>query len=336
MLKLAKNNWRGDQMSISIIIPVYNAEKFLSKCLDSVKNQTYQDLEIILVNDGSTDRSGLICDEYAQKDKRFIVIHKENGGVSSARNAALNIASGKYIGFVDPDDWIEPCMFEKLYQLIIDHKADISICGYYREKEDGTVLNNIDKPNIIKLNRKEALNKILDKNGFKGFLCNKLFSADLFKKNPKVVFDNEIHFCEDLLCCCQCIAKSRNIVYDTTPYYHYVIHDSNVSKSNYSPKKLTSLNALLKIINLLSDEEGIELKKYKNYYMHMNISLLMNGMHEKKCKSKDYKQLKKNLYRYKITDLTDRSVKIACAIGRININLLYFIWKTFNRFSISA
>ncbi|MGG3987022.1 glycosyltransferase [Bacillus smithii] len=316
-------------MLISVIIPVYNAEKFLSKCLDSVKNQTYQDLEIILVNDGSTDKSGLICDEYSRKDQRFIVIHKKNGGVSSARNAALKIAKGDYIGFVDPDDWVEPNMFEKLYQLIIDYKADISMCGYVKEKLDGTILNNIVKPDIIKMDRKEALNKILNSNSFKGFLWNKLFSANLIKNN-QITFDESIHFCEDLLYCCQCIVKSKNIVYDTTPYYHYVIHDSNASKSNYSSKKLTSLDALVKIIDILNNEnEGdIELKKYKNYYMHMNISLLMNGIHDKKYKSEDYKQLKENLFRYKIGDLTEKSIKLSCVIGRINIHLLYFIWKT--------
>ncbi|MCU5701902.1 glycosyltransferase, partial [Bacillus cereus] len=238
-------------MLISLIIPVYNAEKFLPRCLDSVKNQTYNDLEIILVNDGSTDYSGLICDEYAQKDKRFTVIHKENGGVSSARNIGLDVASGKYIGFVDPDDWIETNMFENLYHLIEKNKADIVACGYIRETVDGIILNKNIESDVKILNKEEALNTILNPNGFRGFLWNKLFSVDVLNKDFKMYFDENIHFCEDLLFCCQAVSNSRNIVYDSTPYYHYIIHSNNASQSQFSLKKLTALTALINIINLL-------------------------------------------------------------------------------------
>ena len=100
---------------ISIIIPVYNAEKYLKKCLDSVINQTYKNLEIILVDDGSTDKSPEICDKYAEKDSRIIVLHKENGGVSSSRNAGLDIFKGEYLSFVDSDDYVEPDYIEYLY-----------------------------------------------------------------------------------------------------------------------------------------------------------------------------------------------------------------------------
>ncbi|MBT2616776.1 MULTISPECIES: glycosyltransferase [unclassified Bacillus (in: firmicutes)] len=318
-------------MLISIIIPVYNAEKYLTKCLESVKNQTHQDLEVILVNDGSTDQSSSICNEYAQKDKRFNVIHKKNGGVSSARNEGLKVAKGEYIGFIDPDDWVEGCMFEKLYQLAIENNADISMCGYYKEKVDGTVLNNIINSPVIELTPIESINNILNKNDYRGFLWNKLFSADILKKTPVVDFNNEIHFCEDLLFCCQSILKCGSIVFDSTPYYHYIIHDNNASQSYFSPKKLTSLVALEKIIELLNDEKDIEIKKFKNYYMHMNISLLMNGIYERKCKNEDRKRLKKNLFRFKLNDLTEKNIKFSCAITRVNIILFYFFWKTVNK-----
>ncbi|HDR4437495.1 glycosyl transferase [Bacillus thuringiensis serovar brasilensis] len=314
-------------MLISLIIPVYNAEKFLPRCLDSVKNQTYNDLEIILVNDGSTDNSGLICDEYAKKDKRFTVIHKENGGVSSARNVGLNVASGKYIGFVDPDDWIETTMFEKLYQLIEKNKADIVTCGYIRETVDGIILNKDIESDIKILNQKEALNTIINPNGFRGFLWNKLFSVDVLNKDFKIYFDENIHFCEDLLFCCQAILNSRNMVYDSTPYYHYIIHSNNASQSRFSPKKLTALKALINVINLLKTKEEIKIEEYKNYFMHMNISLLMNGMQEERLEKESYKELKGNLYRFNISDLTNKFVKLSCIIARLNINLYYFIWK---------
>ena len=113
---------------ISIIVPVYNVEQYLDDCLVSILNQTYKNLEIILIDDGSTDNSGKICDEYAKKDSRIIVFHKENGGVSSARNAGLRIAKGIYIGFVDPDDWIAEDMYEVLYLNAKKYDADVSVC----------------------------------------------------------------------------------------------------------------------------------------------------------------------------------------------------------------
>ncbi len=115
---------------ISVIVPVYNVELYLEQCLNSIINQTYKNLEIILVNDGSTDNSGVICDLYANIDNRIIVIHKDNGGVSSARNAGLNVAKGNFIGFVDPDDWIADDMYEKLYLNIQNFNANISVCEF--------------------------------------------------------------------------------------------------------------------------------------------------------------------------------------------------------------
>lgn len=317
-------------MLISLIVPVYNAEKFLPRCLESIKNQSYREMEIILVNDGSTDRSGLICDEYAQKDKRFKVIHKKNGGVSSARNAALSIVSGRYIGFVDPDDWIEPIMFEKLHELIQKNQADIAICGYIKENTDGDILQETVAPSIKVLNRTEVLNSILDLNGFRGFLWNKLFSSKLFHKNFEMNFDENIHFCEDLLFCCKAILNAENIVYDSTPYYHYIIHDNNASKAKYSLKKLTALDALENIIRLLNIDD-VDKRKYKSYYAHMNISLLMHGIQEGSIEGKQYEKLKKNLYRFKISDLNGNFLRVSAVIARINVCLYYFVWKKFKK-----
>ena len=116
-------------MKISVIIPVYNVEKYLKRCLDSVINQTYKNLEIILIDDGSTDKSGNICDEYAAKDKRIIVIHKENGGLSDARNKGLDICTGDYISFIDSDDWIENGFYEYVVNNVKDN--DLLIFDYY-------------------------------------------------------------------------------------------------------------------------------------------------------------------------------------------------------------
>ena len=117
---------------ISVIVPIYKVEKYLHKCIDSILAQTYTNLEIILVDDGSPDNCGKICDEYAAKDSRIKVIHQPNGGLSAARNAGLDIATGDYIGFVDSDDYIAPDMYEKLYNALVKNDADMAICDYQR------------------------------------------------------------------------------------------------------------------------------------------------------------------------------------------------------------
>ena len=119
---------RNDSL-ISIIVPVYNVEQYLSRCVDSLVNQTYHNIEIILVDDGSPDRSGEICDEYAKKDKRVKVIHQSNGGLSDARNTALDIAKGDYLMFVDSDDWIEPTMYEEMLSFMEKEQLDLVECG---------------------------------------------------------------------------------------------------------------------------------------------------------------------------------------------------------------
>lgn len=114
---------------ISVIVPVYNVAPYLKKCVDSIINQTFTDIEIILVDDGSTDESGTICDQYAQKDSRVKVIHKPNGGLSDARNSGLEVCSGEYIGFVDSDDWISPDMYETLIHFAVKEDLDVAMCG---------------------------------------------------------------------------------------------------------------------------------------------------------------------------------------------------------------
>ena len=126
---------------ISVIVPVYNVEKYLRQCLDSVLAQTYRELEIILVDDGSTDGSGAICDEYATRDSRIKVVHQQNGGLSSARNAGLDLATGEYVAFVDSDDYIHETMLELLYQALVENNADTVICNFERVDEKGDVIS---------------------------------------------------------------------------------------------------------------------------------------------------------------------------------------------------
>lgn len=124
---------------ISIISPVYNAERYIVKCLDSILVQTFQDWELILVDDGSSDKSGVICDEYAARDSRVIVIHKENGGVGAARQTGLDAVTGEYVIHADPDDWVEPTMLQELYAKAVAEAADVVICDYYVDTKRHTI-----------------------------------------------------------------------------------------------------------------------------------------------------------------------------------------------------
>src|SRR5690554_80942 len=145
---------------ISIIVPVYNVEKYIDRCMKSIFSQSYQNIEIILINDGSTDNSGSLCDTYLNNNSKIKVIHKTNGGVSSARNVGLELAEGEYIGFVDPDDWIEPSMYESMYNNIKKNNSEICICNYIINNSESC--RKIELPFELEvLNKKEILNYII-------------------------------------------------------------------------------------------------------------------------------------------------------------------------------
>ena len=164
---------------ISIIVPVYKVEKYLKKCLDSIINQTYKNLEIIIVDDGSPDRCPNICDEYSKKDDRIKVIHQKNMGLSMARNNGIKLATGDYIGFVDSDDFVEPTMYEDLYNAIIKNNAQMSICNF-------NIITNKDKykkndyPENKTYNKIEFLKEILLDNNIQSYAWNKLYKKELF------------------------------------------------------------------------------------------------------------------------------------------------------------
>ena len=159
---------------ISIIIPVYKVEKYLEKCIESVLKQTYTNLQIILVDDGSPDNCGKICDEYAKKDSRIEVIHKINGGLSDARNVGINRANGRYIGFVDSDDYIKEDMYEKLINLIKEYNADVSICNLYDVFDGKEYVRNKDN-GIHEYSRIDILKEILLDKNIQSYAWNKLY-----------------------------------------------------------------------------------------------------------------------------------------------------------------
>ena len=204
--------------SLSVIVPVYNVEAFLPVCIDSILTQTLQDLELILIDDGSPDRCGAICDEYAVTDPRVKVIHQKNSGVSAARNAGLKVASGAYIGFVDPDDWIAPEMFASLLMAAQEHHAQIAVCGFTFCDEFGRTKYNQAVPEGL-YDQDALLMSIYGMpNKLHGSMCNKLFSRTVLED---VWFIESVAIGEDWLLLYECYCQT-NLAVAISDCFYYV------------------------------------------------------------------------------------------------------------------
>lgn len=243
---------------ISIIIPIYNAEKYLSRCLNSIITQTYTNWEAILVDDGSPDNCGEICDEYATKDKRFKVIHQKNGGVSVARQTGLDNATGDYVIHCDPDDWMEATILEEMLEHAVNNNADIVICDMIIHK--GKCIEHCSQNLPENITSTELQNKIIEQE-IHGSLCNKLIRKDCCKNYSFT--PQSISFCEDELFLAKMLNKELTIKYIHRGLYHYMLHSGSVSmptkKSVYS--KLEVLNEIEKITDKNSHNNYKTFKK---------------------------------------------------------------------------
>jgi|WetSurMetagenome_2_1015567.scaffolds.fasta_scaffold41695_3 glycosyltransferase involved in cell wall biosynthesis len=235
---------------ISIIVPVYKTEQYLKHCLDSILVQTFKNFECILIDDGSPDICPAICDEYVRKDNRFKVIHQKNAGVSAARNAGLDIAQGKYIGFVDSDDWIDSDMYQTMYTNITDTKSDIFICGIYGKKTKRTKR---------KLTSDSALIELFAPDGFGGYSFNKLVKKEIIELYPKVRYNTSVSYHEDTLFLYILLQRSKLICWYSIPLYHYVNNPDSIT-SQYGLTK-PAKNAIQLLDNLEMNEKRKKLKK---------------------------------------------------------------------------
>ena len=205
---------------ISIIVPVYNMEQYLERCMNSIWAQTYKNLEIILVDDGSTDCSAQMCDEYAVKDDRIKVVHKRNGGLSDARNAGLAVASGTYIGYVDSDDWIEPDMYEQMYRACVEKNAQVAICRYAQVYKDQTIQGGNSK--VTALEQEELLRVYIG--GQEEYIIYNSVWSKLFKREvvDGILFPVGKNS-EDIMYTTKAFCKAKRGVYIDTCLYNYVL-----------------------------------------------------------------------------------------------------------------
>ncbi len=252
---------------ISIIVPIYNVEKYIRQCIDSICRQTYQDLEIILVDDGSTDACGHICEEYREKDSRVIVIHKDNGGLVSARKAGIRAASGQYIAYVDGDDWIEPDMYRRMYQKMTEQNVDVVMCGRYEDtgKSCKQVFQGIPEG---KYDQRALLEEVYPRmiiNGdfftwgmFPG-VWDKLFRRECVERFQLAV-DERIVMGEDAACTYPCLLNIKSAYVMHACLYHYRQTTSSMVK------KVQDEDLEREQFRVLHQSVKTELAKYKDIY----------------------------------------------------------------------
>lgn len=245
---------------VSIIIPIYNTEQYLEKCLHSICNQTYTNLEIICVDDGSTDESGKIAERFAEKDNRCIVYHKSNGGESSARNMALKIASGDYIGFVDCDDWIEPKMYESLVHELITYDVDLVASGWYKDTITESIAVGNDLPVTLEMfGRDELLKYIYQRDAYQGFayMWNKLYKRELIflENSQRIFFQEDLHLGGDVLFLAEIALNTQKARYIDKCFYHYFQREQSGCHTKNIDTRLDWLKAYELIIEKFEKEQ---------------------------------------------------------------------------------
>ena len=304
---------------ISIIVPVYNVDKYLSKCIDSIISQTYNEIELILVDDGSPDNSPKICDEYARKDNRIIVIHKENGGVSSARNAGLDIAKGEYIGFIDPDDYIVSDMYECMVNAIEKYNFDMVVCGYDYIDENG----NVTRPYKIKsdeiLTQKQFVSMQFDmpptvRHG----VVNKLFRKSLFSG---IRFPENMHSSEDVYVICSYVKKISDCVFIHKPLYKNLVRNGSATHGGLS---VESLALSFKAHNKMHTEAISLYPDLKNHSIAFLLDVCTLKYNEAKSKVAAMDEPEKKKYRCYLNDMKSFIKKYAWR-GLLNGEIY---WKT--------
>lgn len=315
---------------VSIVIPIYNVEKDLKRCVESILNQTYKDIEVILVDDGSPDDCPKICDEYEKIDERVKVIHKKNGGLSDARNLGIDIAKGKYITFVDSDDYVTDDYVEYLYNLIIKYDAEMSICSH-----DAVYSNNVKRfyidCNEEVINSETALEKMLYHQNYDVSAWAKLYKLDLFKEVRYPVG----RLFEDAATTYKLIDKSNRIAYGSESKYRYIIRPNSIVTSNFSDNKIDLITSTNEMCDFIQ-------KKYPNLkqatirrrvYSNLSTLRLMSNIGQEYKDKK--KEIIKNIRKYFFQVLKDPKApkrdKVAILAIKINSQLFDILWMIYEK-----
>lgn len=282
-------------MKITIIVPVYKVEKYLIKCVESIRNQTYKNLEIILVDDGSPDKCGEICDNFAENDNRVVAIHKENGGLSSARNAALEVATGDYCMFVDSDDYIDSITVEKVVDYIKKYKADIVQFGYYNEYENGQIKNKAMFESYAYHSNEEILHAFFKVGPIDHVVWNKIYKSSMLSSIKMV----EGRWHEDTMATFDILLQAQSMITVPECFYHYLQRKDSISNATFTDKNLDSIFAAEYIIDKARKSKP-EYVKDAAFILALNCTYLYQKVHKsglsKQEKEKYQKIIKNNFF----------------------------------------
>lgn len=331
---------------ISVIIPVYNVENFLHRCVESVLKQSLQDFEIILVNDGSQDHSGEICNDYARKDKRITVVHKNNARVSAARNDGLKMAKGKYVSFIDSDDWIEPDMFQKMYKKAEELNLDIVMCDYKKKSvtDDQTRTQPIRGGFYSREDIKDELFPCLimfDHIEFPPTISNWacLFKLE-FLKIKNLYYDEEIHYCEDSLLGSKAMYHANNFYYLKGHYYYNYFNNPNSTTNTYNEKKWISYLKINERLNQYFEKDYVFdfSRQLKINMLYFTLNALGQIKHSRRGARERENMIKDIMHHPKVRDVfkefefPDVSWKMKVAILMIKYRMAkaynYLVLKT--------
>lgn len=312
---------------ISVIVPIYKVENYLEKCVNSIINQTYKNLEIILVDDGSPDNCPKICDDLSKKDKRIKVIHKKNGGLSDARNAGIEVAKGKYLSFIDSDDYIDSDMLEYLLTELKNNNADVSICGKYVNYENGNEEKNNDSKEKVVMDKREALIKINSFCGFDMSTCDKLYKKYLF---------DDVRFpygkkCEDFYTMYKIFDKcEEKIVYNADAKYHYFQRAGSISRNTVMDEAY--IQASLSQIEFFEKKYPDILYAAKGMHAFANIATYNRYIkYNIPCPKENIRRFKKavksNLKNILKNKAISKAKKIQAIIFATSIKLYTYIYK---------
>ena len=277
---------------VSVIVPIYKVEKYMHRCVDSIINQTYKKIEIILVDDGSPDSCGKICDEYAEKDNRIKVIHKENGGLSDARNAGIDIAKGNYLTFIDSDDYVTEDYVEFLLNLLKESDADMSVCKHTIVYNDSKYIDTGTKKYYLAEPR-QILEMLLYSDDFDVSTWAKLYKKELF---CNIRFPKDRLF-EDSATTYKLIDLCKKIAFKSESKYFYVIRDDSITTKEFNSKKFDLIKSTEEMVTYIEKKYSDLKKGCERRLMYSYLSTLMN-LAEVDKKSENYEEYKKQLMEY--------------------------------------
>lgn len=316
---------------ISIIVPIYNVEQYLERCVKSIQNQVYTNLEIILVDDGSTDNCGTMCDGFAREDSRIVVVHKENGGLSDARNSGLDIMTGEYVACVDSDDFVSPYYIQNLYDALSNTGSEMACSGIveYYEGDEAPAYRKLDMAQVMKLSRIDFYRKMLYQSGAEVSACDKLYKSSFFEdvRFPK----GKLY--EDVATTYRLIEKAENVALIPNVDYFYFQRKGSIAQGEFTPRKMDAIIHMGQLRDFIIKNYPELEKAACCRYFSTTCNIFFLKFDEKYAKEKE--QLWNEIKKYRKTVLFDKEgrkkARIAALISYLGKFWLEFIYKYIKR-----